>query len=64
MKTLRHRLMVDDFLLVLQKLLRSPLIDVAYFAAGIAAHLASAGTELWSPSLTLSLSAMLEELVK
>ena len=56
--------MVDDFLLVLQKLLRSPLIDVAYFAAGIAAHLASAGTELWSPSLTLSLSAMLEELVK
>jgi len=46
-KTLRHRLMVDQFLSALHHLLRSPLIDVAYFAAGIVAHLASAGADLW-----------------
>lgn len=60
--TLRHRLMVDDFLLVLYRLLRSPLIDVAYFACGIVAHLASAGSELWATTLAMPLPTMLEEL--
>ena len=55
--------MVDDFLLVLYRLLRSPLIDVAYFACGIVAHLASAGSELWATTLAMPLPTMLEELV-
>lgn len=61
-KTLRYRLMVDPFLQALHRLLRSPLIDVAYFAAGIVAHLASAGAELWT-SQVIPRSKMLEELV-
>ena len=61
-KTLRHRLIVDPFLMALHRLLRSPLIDVAYFAAGIIAHLASGGIELWT-SREVPRHAMLEELV-
>lgn len=61
-KTLRHRLMVDQFLSALHHLLRSPLIDVAYFAAGIVAHLASAGADLWI-SEVVPRPVMLEELV-
>lgn len=61
-KTLRHRLMVDQFLSALHHLLRSPLIDVAYFAAGIVAHLASAGADLWT-SVVVPRAVMLEELV-
>lgn len=54
--------MVDPFLVALHRLLRSPLIDVAYFAAGIVAHLASAGPELWVSQI-VPRSLMLEELV-
>ncbi|EFX71374.1 hypothetical protein DAPPUDRAFT_308901 [Daphnia pulex] len=60
-KTLRHRLIVDPFLMALHRLLRSPLIDVAYFAAGIIAHLASGGVEFWT-SRTVPRHVMLEEL--
>ena len=62
-KTLRCRLMVDPFLVALHRLLRSPLIDVAYFAAGIVAHLAAAGPELWT-SQVIPRPTMLDELVK
>ena len=54
--------MVDQFLSALHHLLRSPLIDVAYFAAGIVAHLASAGADLWI-SEVVPRPVMLEELV-
>lgn len=53
---------MDPFLLALHRLLRSPLIDVAYFAAGIIAHLASGGVELWT-SRAVPRHVMLEELV-
>ena len=61
-KTLRCRLMVDPFLTALHRLLRSPLIDVAYFAAGIVSHLASAGAEMWTSEI-IPRPTMLEELV-
>jgi hypothetical protein len=48
--------------MALHRLLRSPLIDVAYFAAGIIAHLASGGVEFWT-SRTVPRHVMLEELV-
>lgn len=59
--SLRQRLMVDAFLVALHRLLRSPLIDVAYFAAGIVAHLASAGPALWR-SQAVPRDTMLQEL--
>ena len=54
--------MVYGFLSVLHRLLRSPLIDVAYFAAGIVAHLASSEPQLW-PSEAIARDTMLHELV-
>ena len=54
--------MVDQFLIALRRLLLSPLIDVAYFAAGIVAHLASAGADLWA-SEAVPRSLMLQDLV-
>ena len=63
MSSLRQRLMVDAFLVALHRLLRSPLIDVAYFAAGIVAHLASAGPALWR-SQAVPRDTMLQELAR
>lgn len=59
---LRSALMRDDFLQRLQHLLKSALIDVSYFAAGIVAHLASDGDTVWS-FVTVQRHHLLEELV-
>ncbi|CAG2103128.1 unnamed protein product [Medioppia subpectinata] len=45
-RELRHNLLDVHFLRVLQQLMRSPQIDVSYFAAGIFAHLSSDGQQL------------------
>ncbi|KAK2723083.1 protein zyg-11 homolog B-like [Artemia franciscana] len=58
---LRQNLMVDDFLVVLKRLLHSTQIDVSYFAAGIISHLGSSGTEAWVAE-SVSRSALLDEL--
>uniref|UniRef100_A0AAR5QJW0 Protein zer-1 homolog-like C-terminal domain-containing protein n=1 Tax=Dendroctonus ponderosae TaxID=77166 RepID=A0AAR5QJW0_DENPD len=44
---LRHRLLSNDFVLVLLDVLQSESIDVSFFAAGILAHLTSDGDEAW-----------------
>ncbi|KAK4877940.1 hypothetical protein RN001_010446 [Aquatica leii] len=45
---LRVSLMLNSLVEELHSLLKSDLIDVSYFAAGIVAHLASDGDEYWS----------------
>lgn len=45
---LRHSLMLDSLMTELFVLLKSDNIDVSYFAAGIVAHLASDGGDLWT----------------
>lgn len=47
---LRHRLLDNDFVLVLLDFLQSESIDVSFFAAGILAHLTSDGDEAWKVS--------------
>lgn len=58
---LRKDLMKDEFLVILRSLLRSEHIDVSYFAAGIVAHLASDGPEVWAAA-KISRKEMLKEL--
>ncbi|XP_049783276.1 protein zyg-11 homolog B-like isoform X2 [Schistocerca cancellata] len=58
---LRSSLMVPEFMSMLRKLLHSSHIDVSYFAAGIVAHLASDGGELWTVE-TVTRQELLEEL--
>lgn len=45
---LRNSLMLNSLIEELYMLLKSDLIDVSYFAAGIVAHLASDGLEYWT----------------
>lgn len=45
---LRERLMKDEFISTLRKLMHSKHIDVSYFATGIVAHLACGGSEQWT----------------
>lgn len=58
---LRHHLMLNLLIEELVLLLKSELIDVSYFAAGIVAHLASDGPEKWVCS-NYTRDFMLEEL--
>ncbi|GLH07966.1 Protein zer-1 homolog [Gryllus bimaculatus] len=59
---LRSRLMVPEFLTLLRKLLHSSHIDVSYFAAGIIAHLASDGSDIWSVTSGVTREQLLHEL--
>ncbi|KAJ9592355.1 hypothetical protein L9F63_015961, partial [Diploptera punctata] len=62
---LRPRLMVSGFMTRLRKLLHSVHIDVSYFAAGIIAHLASDGAEMWMTHNTVvTRQQLLQELVE
>lgn len=60
---LRHSLMLNSLVEELFTLLKSDLIDVSYFAAGIIAHLASDGQKMWNVTV-YSRSDMLVELGK
>ncbi|KAF5284005.1 hypothetical protein FQR65_LT13639 [Abscondita terminalis] len=60
---LRTSLMLNSLVEELHSLLKSDLIDVSYFAAGIVAHLASGGDESWSVD-RFTRQEMLEELGK
>lgn len=49
---LRHGLLSNEFVTSLMTLLKSPHIDVSYFAAGIFAHLISDGEKVWNENST------------
>lgn len=55
--------MVQSFLKHISNLLRSPEVEVSYFAAGILAHLTSRGEQAWTLGMELR-SSLLEELVR
>ncbi|CAM1154436.1 ZYG11B (predicted) [Pycnogonum litorale] len=58
---LRMSLLRNDFIVHIQHLMKSQLIDVSYFAAGIIAHLASSGEDAWS-NITVNRKILLTEL--
>lgn len=59
-KHLREKLMKDPLITELYILLKSPNIDVSYFAAGIIAHLASDGEEDWQVSICTRQEMLME----
>ncbi|KAL8572518.1 hypothetical protein ACOMHN_019557 [Nucella lapillus] len=61
-KSLRHKLMREDFIMLVKRLLHTRQIDVSYFAAGIIAHLASDGEEAWRGMAGMNRDDILEEL--
>ncbi|KAH9488283.1 Protein zyg-11 B [Bulinus truncatus] len=63
-KTLRYKLMREDFIMLIKQMLHGEHIDVSYFAAGILAHLCSDGDEAWRSIAGLDRYDILEDLKK
>ncbi|CAL1542443.1 unnamed protein product [Lymnaea stagnalis] len=61
-KNLRHKLMREDFIMLIKQMLHGEHIDVSYFAAGILAHLCSDGDEAWRSIAGLDRYDILEDL--
>ncbi|XP_059151723.1 protein zyg-11 homolog B-like [Physella acuta] len=61
-KILRHKLMREDFIMLIKQMLGGKHIDVSYFAAGILAHLCSDGDEAWRSIAGLDRYDILEDL--
>jgi Zyg-11 family protein len=61
---LRKRLIEDEFITTLRSLLRSPQIDVSYFAAGIFAHIISDGFPTWEACCSIAREDVLKDLAE
>ncbi len=62
-ESLRGRLMINEFVSTLAKLMHSAHIDVSYFAAGIVAHLASCPEKEWSADC-IDRGTLMDDLVR
>ncbi|XP_005110536.1 protein zyg-11 homolog B [Aplysia californica] len=61
-KNLRHKLMREEFVMLIKRMLHGVHIDVSYFAAGILAHLCSDGDTAWRNIAGLDRYDILEDL--
>ncbi|KAK3701133.1 hypothetical protein RRG08_029606 [Elysia crispata] len=62
-KSLRHKLMREDFIMLIKHMMHGKHIDVSYFAAGILAHLCCDGDVAWRSLAGLDRYDIMEDLM-